>query len=296
MKTPGLAAMILIMVLTLSAAGCRSEAKDSAEPKTATVNNESPIPAPEPVAMGIDNETASDGDINFSALHNENGEIVAWLQVLRTDIDMPVLQSHYGDDFYQTHNARKEPDDLGTAYIELANVPDMCDFMTIIYGSGGTDGIFRDLYKYSDPDFFESNDRFYIYIEDNILTYTVYACEEKSSSDLLRSYDFTSEQGCNDYINDFYSARNMGRQIREEWGRGALSPYFFLTALCATDPQAPDRQFVVYGCLTNDAAGTIDRTFYDWDEEWDFDWKNAGDIPQGQTIELPDTDNLPPLP
>ena len=54
-----------------------------------------------------------------------------------------------------------------------------------------------------------------------------------------------------------YKTREMGKNIREGWEE--ITPYHFLLTLTTRQGTDPDKQFVVIGVLTGDAAGKIDR-------------------------------------
>lgn len=210
--------------------------------------------------VGIANETAKDGEIDFTELKKENPDIFAWIYIPDTDIDFPVLQSTEADDFYESHNAYGESSDQGALYTELANMKDMCDFNTVIHGkaSGGeTKGLFEDLHRFSDQAFFEKHEDIYLYTEDNVLTYTVFAAYERENTSLIRTYDFTYGTGCEQFLKDMYSIREMGKNLREGWEE--VTPYHFLITLTTQSQSNPEKQFVVIAALTSDAAGKINR-------------------------------------
>jgi len=209
---------------------------------------------------GIQAETAGDARIDFKALKRENPEIFAWLYVPGTSIDAPVMQSMEDDAYYETHNALGKEDGGGALYIEAANLTSMCDFNTVIHGrssADGENGIFNDLYRFADPDFFDSHEQFYVYLEDNVLTYEVFAAYEREDTSLIREYDFTYIAGCEQFLQDMYSIREMAMMIRSGWRD--VTPYHFLVTLSTVRKEEPDRQFVVLGALTEDPAGKIDR-------------------------------------
>lgn len=212
-------------------------------------------------STGIRYETARDASIDFEALQAENPDIFAWLYVPDTEIDAPVLQSAEADDFYESHNAWREKDEGGALYTELANLKDMCDFNTVIHGKAskdGSEGLFADLYRFADPDFFERHEEVYLYLDGNLLTYTVFAAYERENTSLIRSYDFTYGSGCEKFLGDLYGSREMGKNLREGWEE--VTPYHFLITLTARQGTEAEKQFVVLAALVGDAAGTIDRT------------------------------------
>lgn len=209
---------------------------------------------------GIAEETARDAVIDLQALRAENPEIFGWLHIPDTSIDAPLLQSAEGDDYYETHNAMKEADEGGALYIEAANLSSMCDFNTVIHGRtarDGESGLFADLYQFADPDFFDSHEQMYVYLDGNVLTYEIFAAYERENTSLLRTYDFTYIAGCSQFLEDLYGIRDMGMMIRAGWDE--VTPYHFLITLTTAKGDDPDKQFVVLAALIDDPAGKIDR-------------------------------------
>lgn len=207
---------------------------------------------------GLAHETAKDGHIDFDRLQQENPDIFAWLYVPGTEIDYPVLQSAESDEFYIDHTADGGEGEEGALYTEMPNMMNMCDFNTIIHGKDTLDtDLFGDLHRFEDPDFFEKQEKFYIYLSDNVLTYQVFAAYYDDSSDILRRYDYTTYAGCEEHLQQIYGMRDMSKNLREGWDD--LTPYHFLVTLDGERRDAEDRQYVVIGVLIADAAGTIDR-------------------------------------
>lgn len=206
---------------------------------------------------GIANESAKDTVVDFEALRAENPDIFAWLYIPDTDIDHPVLQSGEADDYYESHNAYGEISETGALYTELANLKNMCDFNTVVHGKAQEGNAFAGLYRFTDPDFFEGHEKLYLYLDGNLLTYEIFAAYERENTSLIRTYDFTYIAGCEQFLNDMYSAREMGKNLREGWEE--VTPYHFLLTLTAQSPSDPDKQLVVLAALIGDAAGTIDR-------------------------------------
>lgn len=250
-----------LCAVTLMLGGCSKEETDEVQvQEDVALEIEETAPTQDTTATEVaadDTANAEQGkslDVDVAALQQKNPDIFAWLTVPGTDIDMPVLRSEEDDTFYTNHDADKALNSDGAAYAEMATMPDMCDFNTVIHGSKT---LFGDLIQYENPDFFEKNDTFYIYLPDNVLTYTVWAVYRRENNSLLRSYDFGEGRGCREYLQDVYEGRYVGKQIREGWFE--LDEYKFLTTLTIDEPEA-DNQLVVVGALSNDAAGTIDRT------------------------------------
>ena len=211
-------------------------------------------------ASAILRESAQDAQVDFRALKEENPEIFAWIYIPDTSIDAPVAQSGESDEYYATHNITKENDENGALYIEAANLTSMCDFNTVIHGNtaeDGESGLFAELYQFSDPDYFDSHEQMYLYLEDNVLTYEIFAAYERENNSLIRTYDFTYLSGCDQFLKDMYGIRSMNMMIRSGWED--VTPYHFLVTLTTSRGKDSDSQFVVLAALIEDPAGTIDR-------------------------------------
>ena len=240
---------ILLCLFLIDLTGCGKTNEDEAEKEQGQLQEDE-------TGNEIRNESAKDASVDFSALKEDNPEIFAWIYIPGTEIDDPVLQSMQGDDFYRDHNAGGEEDADGAIYIELANLDNMCDFNTVLHGSSGT-GPFADLEKFRDPDFFEDHDTVYIYLDGNVLTYTIFASYERENTGLLRSYDFTFLSGCQDFLDDLYGRRDLRMNLRDGWE--GVNPYHFLITLTAESRENDGMQYVVVAVMTQDAAGTIGR-------------------------------------
>jgi len=185
-----------------------------------------------------------------------NEDAFAWITVDGTSIDGPVLQSWEEDDYYASHNEQKQSDSNGAMYIEMANMANMCDFNTVIHGSGGENGVFAELINFANPDFFDAHEEFVIYLPDNKLTYEIWAVFERDNTSLIREYDFTYQEGCRQFLDDVYGDKVMGKRIRGGWGDA--NENMFMVTLTIDNPDS-DKQLVVIGALIEDEQGTIDR-------------------------------------
>ncbi|MBQ8597497.1 MAG: class B sortase [Lachnospiraceae bacterium] len=252
-----LLAALLVMAGVLIGVLVNSKEADLAEEKQNQVEQLAGSEVDTPPDVGLTYETAKDAEIDFTVLKEENPEVFAWLYVPGTSIDYPVLQSEEKDTYYESHDKFKNESDEGAIYTEMANMKNMCDFNTVLHGKGGEDGLFTELYRFADPEFFNSHEKIYIYLEDNLLTYEVFAAFERDNTSLIRTYDFTYISGCQTFLEDLYGSREMGKNIREGWED--VTPYHFLITLTTTSSANPDKQYVVIAALVGDAAGTIDR-------------------------------------
>ena len=248
--------LIFVMLINTVMIGCGSQ--QDAE-TSAAVRETTGIAAETARNAQADTSAAETSATDFDALKEENPDIFAWIHIPGTQIDYPVLQSEEADDFYEKHNAYRQEDDSGAVYIELANLASMCDFNTVLHGKTRPDesGLFADLYRFADPDFFEEHEKIYLYLDGNVLTYEIFAAYERENTSLIRTYDFTYTTGCKQFLDDLYGAREMNKNLREGWDD--LTPYHFLITLTTQKEDNAEKQFIVVAALIDDAAGTIDR-------------------------------------
>ncbi|WP_197029569.1 class B sortase [Butyrivibrio sp. AE3004] len=209
------------------------------------------------------NRTSAEEDKKKSSMEliEQNPDIFGWLIVPDTNIDYPIAQNIDGDDtFYQTHDITgTKSSDKGGIYIESCNMMDMCDFNTVIHGSTNKDGdMFSELWNFSDSEFFKNHEEFMIAIPGNTLTYEVWTAYARDNNDVMEQYDFTESTDCQRYLDDMKKDWNSKTNIRDGWESG-LTPDNFLVSLTTVDPDHPDKQWVVVGCLVGDEAGTINR-------------------------------------
>lgn len=255
MKYGIILSVLLFMTSVLIGCGKEDTATETGQEESSAGPEITELPA-----TGLAYETAKDTAVDIKALQAENTDVFAWLYIPGTDIDYPVLQSEEADDYYESHDKFGTISEEGALYTELANLKNMCDFNTVIHGKtsdGGESGLFKDLYQFADPDFFDRHEEAYLYIDGNLLTYEIFAAYEREDTSLIRTYDFTYLAGCQMFLDDLYDTRSMSMNLREGWDQ--VSPYHFLITLTTKKAEKPDTQFVVIGALVGDAAGTIDR-------------------------------------
>ncbi len=215
-----------------------------------------------PAESGTMDQSARIKAVDIPSLKAQNPDIFGWVFIPDTMIDTPILQNGQGEDeYYETHDCTGAENESGAVYIKSANLSDMCDFNEILYFpySKG-DIISSEVVDFLDESYFESHPMMYIYIDGNALTYEVYAAYESSNIDVLRNYDFTTIEGCEEYIRDMETDLLSGGLIRTGWEEG-VDPYNYLVTLSTVNPKDSSKRVNVVGCLIGDASGTIYRSF-----------------------------------
>lgn len=123
-----------------------------------------------------------------------NKDIYSWIYIPGTGIDYPVLQHPEEMDYYLKHNIDGRNGYPGCIYTQRMNNKDWTDKNTVIYGHNmGNGTMFAHLHNYEDVVFFEENPYVYIYTEDTLRAYQIFAAYEYSDWNLLYTDTSTDE-------------------------------------------------------------------------------------------------------
>lgn len=137
---------------------------------------------------------------DFEELHAQNEDIYAWITVPGTQIDYPVLQTET-DNYYLNYNLDHTKGYPGCIYTNACNRKEFDDKNTVLYGHNMKNGtMFGSLHRFEDADFFEENDRIYIYTEDARLTYQIFASVKFTDVYIPAYYDVGTEEGSEAFL------------------------------------------------------------------------------------------------
>lgn len=141
-------------------------------------------------------------NIDFDAMHREISEdIYAWIYIPNTHIDYPVFQHPTDNSYYLEHNIDGSEGYPGCIYTENYNAKDFSDPHTVIYGHNMRDTtMFSDLHLYEDEEFFENNRYVYIYTEDMVYAYKIFAAYQTNNAHQLLNYDFSDKNTVKSYL------------------------------------------------------------------------------------------------
>lgn len=159
-----------------------------------------------------------DNPVDFAALTAEFPEAVAWIRIPDTAIDFVVMQSGTNtvEDFYLNHNEKGEESRYGAIYLQKYNMANFSDPNTILYGHNMSGGkMFGGIHKFKKADYFNEHEYLYIYLPGHVLTYRIYSLFDFGDRHLLWSYDFTTEEGRQKFIDKTLKPRTYNRQVRE---------------------------------------------------------------------------------
>lgn len=148
--------------------------------------------------------------IDFAALQQENPDIYAWIRIPDTEVDYPILQSSTDNSYYLNHTVDHQAGFPGSIYTENLNAKDFSDPNTVIYGHQMRNHtMFGGLDQYTDPSYMEEHSQIFIYTPDHIRTYQIFAAVTYDNRHILYSFDFTSKEQYQAYLDSLKAVRNM---------------------------------------------------------------------------------------
>lgn len=101
------------------------------------------------------------GEHDLLALHEQNKDIVAWLEIPGTRINYPVMHTPKNPEFYLRRNFKKEYSIAGTPFMDVDSVVTPPTLNWTVYGHNMKNGtMFHDLLKYADESFYQEHKTF----------------------------------------------------------------------------------------------------------------------------------------
>lgn len=154
---------------------------------------------------------------DWEELRKVNKDVYAWIYIPNTNVDYPILQHPYNDTYYLSYNLDGSRGKPGCIFTQRMNNKDFTDYNTVIYGHNMKSGaMFRTLHEFEDATFFEENPYVYIYTEDGVLVYEIFAAYETDASHILMSNDFSTKEGYAQYLKKVFSVQNIDGHFRDD--------------------------------------------------------------------------------
>ena len=240
------------IVLILREAQKRKTAAEKVEEITETVNDVEPVKdevEETPYSnLGIE---IPEKNLDWNKLHKENEDIYAWITVTDTTVDYPVLQHPTDNTYYLNNNIDGTPGYPGCIYTEDYNAKDFSDKNTVLYGHNLKDKtMFSSLHNYEEDDTFSKDQYIYIWTENDVFVYKVFAAYEFNSNHLLLNYDYNNEYVYEQYIKDIFNVKDNGygiANIKDDIDVTKEDRIITLST-CTTDHNS-DQRFLVVGVL-----------------------------------------------
>lgn len=143
--------------------------------------------APEEVPVWQDPYAQALKDMDFSALRQQNPDVLGWILIPGTRVSYPVVRGT-DNSYYLDHTWRGGKNSVGAIFMECRNSSDLSDFNTIIYGHRMNNrSMFGTLSQYKSRSYWQAHP--YVYLTDDSGThrYEIFAAGEVSvDSDVYR--------------------------------------------------------------------------------------------------------------
>ena len=218
----------------------------TAEPTEAPPEEKDPLAILEEMGVPIPEK-----EVDFADLQeNTNEDIYAWIHIPDTKIDYPVLQHPTDNSYYLNHNLDGSRGYPGCIYTEDYNKKDFTDPNTVLYGHNMKNGtMFAGLHKYGDSEYLEEHPYIYIYTEEGLLAYEIFAAYQSGDEHILYAHDgFEDRKVYGKYLEEILSMRSMGSVLKE--GAEVTEDSRIIT-LSTCISGKPDNRFLVQGVLLN---------------------------------------------
>ena len=132
----------------------------------------------------------------------------------------------------------------GDIVLDSGNGTDFTDPVVVLYDSEGID-------VYGDSQFFESNPYIYVYTQDMIYEYRVFAAYQGDSTDLLIKHDMYDYEDYCSYVDEVMNVRSIGANVDSSMTDAVKSTWQMLVI---TDGDAGEETFMTFATLTASKA------------------------------------------
>ena len=171
-----------------------------------------------------------DTKVDFEALRNKNSEICAYIVIPGTSIAEPICKRDDSNEYYLEHNSENAEDSKGCIFMDMGNETNFTDPVTCLYAKSGTEEPFGDLIGYLDPDFMDKNKFIYVYSDEFVNQYEVFAAYNSTDTERpLVKYNFYDYGEYQQYIDEIFSLRDMTAVIDSNLLEKTLSSWNIIT-------------------------------------------------------------------
>lgn len=156
------------------------------------------------VSNNAESESSEElSNLDWSKLKEEYEDIVGWISIPGTAIDYPILQTT-DNEFYLNHDYNREPDFLGSIFMDYRQSNDFSEMNTIIYGHNvnvnSPSPKFGELNNYYNEEFFNSHKEVYLFTPNEVRKGEVFAVHADSADSKSNNIDLSTREELNDYI------------------------------------------------------------------------------------------------
>lgn len=165
--------------------------------RTAGLGERTAVPAlrrPEFPPETLPEELSALAEIDLDALRAVNGDVAGWIEIPGTALSYPLVQGS-DNEYYLTHNWKKEPSSGGAVFLEWTNRRDLKGFHTIAYAHRmNNDTMFGTLKYYRDAAFWAAHPSIYVVQDEAVARYDIFSAEEVPVTGIVYRLDLEERQ------------------------------------------------------------------------------------------------------
>ena len=189
-------------------------------------------------------------EINFEELKLVNADIYAWIYIPDSDIDYPILQHPTIESYYLNRGIDGKKLNMGSIYTDYINKKDFTDKLTVVYGHNMLNGsMFGELHKFEDKNFFDEHPYIFVYTEEKIFIYEIFAAYEFSNAHLLYNFDLSTEGRFQNFIDQMYTNVSDKSNFRESI-EVTSNDHLLTLSTCITGEK--NKRYLIQGVLINE--------------------------------------------
>ncbi|MBQ7671235.1 MAG: class B sortase [Clostridia bacterium] len=155
--------------------------------------------------------------VNFSKQWALNDDIYAWIYIPGTNVNYPILQSDVDDLYYLRRGVDEEYDISGVIFTQSCNKKDFTDPVTLIYGHNMSEygTMFATLHNFENEEFFNKNEKFYIYAPGHIYTYRIVSAYRYDDRHIMNTFNFRDSAVVREYFDYVMNPTMIPQNVRE---------------------------------------------------------------------------------
>lgn len=228
----------------------RRAARDANDAVRLAGLTEPDIKEPSGTAPAASQEPPYDGPLaglDLAALQAVNEDVAGWVEIPGTPLSYPLVQGE-DNQFYLSHNWKKEPSGVGAVFLEQADSRDLTGFHIIAYAHRMRDGtMFGSLRSYKEQDYWQEHPSIYLADGKGVRRYDIFAAHEAKVNGMVYYLDM-EEHGLEEEFIQYCMERSViDTGIVPEAGRQILT----LSTCTARGYKA---RWVVHGVLAQEFA------------------------------------------
>lgn len=200
--------------------------------------------------------------VDWNEWINRNPDVYAWLTIPDTEVDYPLVQHPFVDDYYLTHNIDGESLIDGVPYTQKTyNSKDLTsDKVTVVYGHTfkNEDTMFSTLHNFEDQTFFDEHPTFVAYTPTQRLEYEVVSAFEYDDRHILQTQDISDPAVTAEFFAMVQDPDSQNEKVRQlDASLDPNSDHLLVLSTC-TRPADDSKRYLVCAVL-RDAQDTEEK-------------------------------------